>query len=266
VSAIAQEIYLDEIANALADAIVDHGAPIEVGANEWLTVAARDSVDRRFVAGDPTDTAMTITLRIRGSDLAALRERKLTREEVRKRVEIALTGLGIRSRSSPQSPNHLWPNPKTPDPVSNMVMPRILLTVLFCVVSAGCGSSAQQPITKLVEPAEIKTGWFDAGVENGKNKLVPTVMLTLRNVSREPVANVQLNAVVRRKGETEEWGGAFMKVIGTEGIPPGGSTKPIVLRSNLGYTGTEPRAVMLKNRYFVDAHVQVLAKHGGSQW
>ena len=55
------------------------------------------------------------------------------------------------------------------------------------------------------------------------NKLVPTVTLTLKNVSSEPVANVQLNAVIRRVGETEEWGGAFQKVVGTEAIPPGGT-------------------------------------------
>jgi hypothetical protein len=140
------------------------------------------------------------------------------------------------------------------------------LALVALVSATACGSSAQQPITKLVEPVNVKTGWFDAGVENGMNKLVPTVMLALRNVSADPVANVQLNAVIRRTGETEEWGGAFMKVIGTDGIPPGSTTKPIVLRSNLGYTGIEPRAQMLKNRQFVDAHVQVFAKHGGNQW
>lgn len=83
-----QEIYLNEISNALADAIIDHGAPIGVAADEWLTVAARESVDRRFVPGDPNDAAMTIVLRIKGGDLTALRERKLTREDGRKRVEI----------------------------------------------------------------------------------------------------------------------------------------------------------------------------------
>ena len=83
---------------------------------------------------------------------------------------------------------------------------------------------------------------------------------------RSNVSNVQLNAVIRRVGESEEWGGAYQKVVGTEGIPPGSTTKPIVLRSNLGYTGIEPRAQMLKNSQFVDAHVQVFAKHGGNQW
>jgi hypothetical protein len=150
-----------------------------------------------------------------------------------------------------------------------MAMSRTLKSLLVLVTVCflpGCGSSAREPITKLVAPVEVKTGWFDAGVEDGKNKLVPTVMLTLKNVSSEPVANVQLNAVIRRMGETEEWGGAFQKVIGTDGIAPGASTKPIVLRSTLGYTGIEPRAQMLKNRLFVDAQVQVFAKHGGNQW
>ena len=141
----------------------------------------------------------------------------------------------------------------------------LMLLVVIGVVATACGG-ASEPITKLVEPVDVRTGWFDAGVENGMNKLLPTVMLTLKNVSNEPVANVQVNAVIRRVGETDEWGGAFQKVVGTEGIPPGGTTKPIVLRSNLGYTGIEPRAQMLKNSQFVDAHVQVFAKHGGNQW
>ena len=67
-----------------------------------------------------------------------------------------------------------------------------LLIVFTCVAAAACGSSASEPITKLVEPVDVRTGWFDAGVENGMNKLVPTVTLTLKNVSSDPVANVQL--------------------------------------------------------------------------
>lgn len=141
-----------------------------------------------------------------------------------------------------------------------------LLATLALLAGSACASGPQQPITKLIEPVDVKTGWFDAGVENGMNKLVPSATLTLHNISGEPVANLQLNAVIRRVGETEEWGGAYMKVVGTDGIPPGGRSKPIILRSNLGYTGTEPRVQMLKNRQFVDASVQVFAKHGGNQW
>ena len=141
-----------------------------------------------------------------------------------------------------------------------------MLIALAWLTAAGCGGGGGAPITTLIEPVEVRTGWFDAGVEDGKNKLLPTITLKLKNVSSAPVANVQLNAVIRRVGETEEWGGAFRKVIDSSGLAPGASTEPIVLRSNLGYTGTEPRAQMLKNSQFVDAQVQVFAKHGGNQW
>jgi hypothetical protein len=144
----------------------------------------------------------------------------------------------------------------------------VAAVALACALGlSGCGStSAQDDVTKLLEAADVTTGWYDAGVENGMNKLVPTAVLALKNVSDEPVATVQLNAVIRRVGETEEWGGAFVRAIGSDGLPPGASTKPIMLRSNLGYTGIEPRVQMLKNKQFVDAHIQVFAKHGGTQW
>ena len=151
-----------------------------------------------------------------------------------------------------------------------MYMPRNLLVCLFacllCISSLACGNQPAQDITQILTVNDAKTGWYDAGVENGMNKLVPSVVLTLKNSGRQPITNVQLNAVIRRVGETEEWGGAYVKVIGANGLAPGASTKPIVLRSNLGYTGIEPRVQMLKNKQFVDAQVQVFVKHGGEQW
>ena len=44
------------------------------------------------------------------------------------------------------------------------------------------------------------------------------------------------------------------------------TSRAIVLRSNLGYTGTEPRHVMLKHREFVDAKVELFAKQGRRTW
>ena len=81
-----REIYQTEMTTALVDAIVDYPGTIGVTPTEWLTVAARESV--RFVPGDPNDTAITVILRIKGSDLQALRERKISREEARSRVEV----------------------------------------------------------------------------------------------------------------------------------------------------------------------------------
>lgn len=84
-----REIYQNEITDALVNAIVDYPRSVGIAADEWLTVAARESVvvDRRFVNG-PGEAPMTVILRIKGSDLQTLREGKLTRDEAKKRVEI----------------------------------------------------------------------------------------------------------------------------------------------------------------------------------
>jgi hypothetical protein len=84
-----REIYQNEITEALLNAILDYPRSIGIASNEWLTIAARESlvVDRRFVNG-PNEAPITVILRIKGSDLQALHERTLTRDEARKRVEV----------------------------------------------------------------------------------------------------------------------------------------------------------------------------------
>jgi len=77
--------YASELGRALADLMVQWGGTITLGPNDWLTVAARES-QPRMLPGGPAQTALT--LRVRGSDLAAFKAGRLTLEEARKRVEI----------------------------------------------------------------------------------------------------------------------------------------------------------------------------------
>jgi hypothetical protein len=81
-------IYATEMTNALIDAILDHGAPVGVAADEWLTVAARESLDLRFMPENPNDTATTLILRIKGSDLKAFGDHRASREEAKKKLEV----------------------------------------------------------------------------------------------------------------------------------------------------------------------------------
>lgn len=78
--------YTNEVKSALVDAMLDYGAPIPIGDDQWLTIAARDDNDSRLGGGDPYDVS-TIMLRISGADLAAFRAGKLTREEALAKVE-----------------------------------------------------------------------------------------------------------------------------------------------------------------------------------
>jgi hypothetical protein len=83
-----QDAYAQEIRRSLTEAILDHAAPLNVGADEWLTVAARASQGRMLVPGDSTALGGTLVLRIKGHDLSALREGRLSKDEARKRVEV----------------------------------------------------------------------------------------------------------------------------------------------------------------------------------
>ena len=140
--------------------------------------------------------------------------------------------------------------------------PRLSLVVLLALVSASCGSSADAVAS--LEPVDVVTGWFDDGIiEGGKNKLVPSVSLKLRNKGSEPLRSVQINAIFKRVGEQEMWGEYFgWAVRRAQPLQPGTTTGPLVMRSTLGYTGVQPRMQMLQNKEFVDARVEIFLKQG----
>jgi len=145
-----------------------------------------------------------------------------------------------------------------------LTRPRLTLCCVALVLVAGCRAREVEHDLALTD---VQTGWYDAGIVNGMNKLVPTVTLSLENVSSEPISRVQLNAVFRRVGEDQEWDSHFTRGIGPEGLEPGQVTEPLVLRSDRGYTGTEQtRQQMLQNSQFVDARVEIFGKHGRRQW
>ena len=137
---------------------------------------------------------------------------------------------------------------------------------LAAILILGACGGPPLDISKAVQVTNLTTGWFDAGVENGLNKLIPTVSFRLKNATVIPLRNIQLNAVYRRVGETEEWGAAYTRVVAGEGLAPGATSPQIMLKSNLGYTSTDPRSQMLRHSQFKDAHVKVFAKQGSAQY
>ena len=82
------EVFTNAVANALIDAMLENSGSLIIAPDEWLTVAARDNAQgNRLVASDPSEV-MTIVLRVKGSDIADFQARRLTFDEVRKRVEV----------------------------------------------------------------------------------------------------------------------------------------------------------------------------------
>ena len=142
---------------------------------------------------------------------------------------------------------------------------RLLLYLCAVVLVTGC--SRNREIEKELQIVDVRTGWYDAGiVEGDKNKLVPSISLKIKNNAAEPIAGVQVNAIFRRVGEQEAWGEHFVTAINRNGLAASATTGPIVLRSNLGYTGTESRMTMLQNSQFIDGRVEIFGKQGSRTW
>lgn len=148
-------------------------------------------------------------------------------------------------------------------------MPKRLLWAvagLICasLLATGCGETVDAQ--EALELTDVVTGWFDAGIQDGKNKLVPTVSFRMRNKASASISGVQLNAVFRVIGDLEELGSSFVRGVDASGLAPSASTSTFVLRSTLGYTGEQPRMQMLQHSLFRDAQVEIFAKHGSKNW
>jgi hypothetical protein len=80
------EEYTNAVKDALISAMLEYSGPMNLQADEWLTIAARDS-EGPVIPGQLYD-AMTIILRVKGSDLAAYKTGQISKEEARKRVDV----------------------------------------------------------------------------------------------------------------------------------------------------------------------------------
>jgi hypothetical protein len=141
---------------------------------------------------------------------------------------------------------------------------RLTACIVLVLLVTGCRT---REVEKDLTITAVHTGWYDIGIVNGQNKLVPSISLKLKNVSPEQIARVQLNAVFRRlDGENKEWDAHFIRGIGPDGLAPGATGEELVLRSERGYTGDESRLQMLQNKAFVDAKVEIFGKHGSRFW
>ena len=145
-----------------------------------------------------------------------------------------------------------------------MVRASLWVVFLAAVATVSCGPTVD--LTKGLQVVDVSTGWWDAGIVNGQNKLVPSVTFKFKNVSDQKLDILQANVVFRRVTEDKEWGSSFVKITGSEGLAPGATSESQTVKSQLGYTGSEPRQQMLANAQFVDAKIQIFAKYGSTQW
>src|ERR1700730_5113190 len=107
------------------------------------------------------------------------------------------------------------------------------LLLLGLVVCAGCAKPVD--LTTGLRVQNVSTGWFDAGVVNGQNKLVPSISFKLKNVSDQTLTVLQVNVLFKQITDPKEWGNGFLAVVGSSGLAPGSTTERLTIKSDKGY-------------------------------
>jgi hypothetical protein len=135
-----------------------------------------------------------------------------------------------------------------------------IAAAVSCLVACGPPVDLKQA----VQVSDVSTGWFDAGIVEGKNKLVPSLTFKLKKNADVKLSSVALNLTftfVRDQDHTDD---VYVQRVDFQGQ----DTQPITVRTKWGYTADPPqtRAEMLKHSQFRDMDVQIFAKQSSSQW
>jgi hypothetical protein len=141
-----------------------------------------------------------------------------------------------------------------------------LVPVLLLI--AACTSKVD--LKQALEIADASGGWYDAGIVEGKNKIVPSVTFRLRKKTDAAVSSVAVNVAFRHPpaagaNTEDEWDEVFVQ---NAQFSEGSQTPPLTVRPPTGYTGDPPqgRLDLLKHSQFRDVRARVFVKYGSAQW
>jgi hypothetical protein len=145
--------------------------------------------------------------------------------------------------------------------------------VILSVLTTGCVRPVD--LKKVLQVTDIAGGYHDAGIVDGRNKLVPSVTFRIKKSTDDDIRPLSLNVVFKKlprpgaavppgsSGE-EDWDEVFVQNVAFNGS----QTAPLTVQPKAGYTGDPPqsRADILKHSQFQDVRVHIFAKHSASQW
>ena len=130
------------------------------------------------------------------------------------------------------------------------------------LVLSGCGPNVD--LKTVLQVSDVATGWRDAGIVQGKNKIVPSITFRLRRSTDRSLEPLALNLAFKRLAPSapgrppsaaseEQWDDVYIATVTFNG----NETAPLSPQS---------RADMLKHSQFRDMRVHLFARHGAAQW
>jgi hypothetical protein len=141
------------------------------------------------------------------------------------------------------------------------------LAVMLALVLPLASCAPAPDLREALEITDVTTGWFDAGIVGGMNKIVPSITFRVRKREDVRLDRLSLNVIFRHPpaegaNVEEEWDEVFIQGARFEND----QTQLLVVRTDRGYTGEQARAELLQHSLFRDVHARIFARHGSGQW
>ena len=137
-----------------------------------------------------------------------------------------------------------------------------LAVVLLLTPTTACGPGVD--LTKALEVTDLLTGYYDDGVKDGKNHLVPSISFRLHNKeTTKSIGPVQLSVSFWKAGEDGEWDSVVVQGISGKGLAAGASTDSILVRGTVGYNLEGARADLFTHSKFKDVTAKLFASQAG---
>jgi hypothetical protein len=159
-------------------------------------------------------------------------------------------------------------------PAARVALVPVVAVVLGAGLLAG-GCSKPVDLKQVLQVTDVVTGFHDAGVVGGKNKIVPSISFRLKKNTSDSLRPLSLNVAFKQlpaagtavpPGSPPEadWDEKFVQSVPFDADQTG----VLTFVSEPGYTAEPPqtRADILKHRLFQDVRVHIFAKHSASQW
>jgi len=152
---------------------------------------------------------------------------------------------------------------------------RILAPSFLLAALAAASCSPPVDLKQALQVADVVAGYHDAGIVEGRNKIVPSITFRLKKSTEQSLRPLSVNVLFRKlppagtavapgSPPEEVWDEKFIQSVRFDG----NQTEPLVVRAEAGFTGDPPqsRADILQHRLFQDVRVHILAKSSASNW
>lgn len=141
----------------------------------------------------------------------------------------------------------------------------VIVSAAALLFLAGCKSVPPEELRRSIEVVDMQTKWVSKFYQPWPPRLiiVPEVAFRVKNLGAKPLSYVNFSAMFNFKGDPENFGDAFKAAIRSNGVPPGETSEPIVLRSNFGVDGKTLQGIQ-ENPNWKQAEFRLFAQSGGS--